>query len=156
MQQRKGITPQALQQLFDYARSAGEVAGVKLDFNKIRLAVNSTLSHLLIDLAPKKIKNEVVEAVYKAYFEDGLNIGDIDILVAIGTAAGMDSSELCQKLSDETAQERIITESTLAQVHSITSVPFFIINNKVKVDGSHSVKVFLQALNRATLIEKSA
>lgn len=156
MQNRKGIEPQALEQLFDYVQSVGHTAGVKLDFNKISLAVNSILSHRLIAIAPDPIKNDVVQAVYKAYFEDGLNLGDPDIIVGIGTEAGMDSTDLRLQLSRDAALDAVFAESTFARLNGITSVPFYIINNKVKVDGSHSSEVFLQALNRAALIEISA
>lgn len=155
MQQRKGIDPQRLQQLFDFTKKAGEASGVKLNFDKIHLAVNSTLSHRLIAIAPDSIKNDVVEAIYQAYFEEGLNIGEQDTLIAIGTKAGVNSTELQHQLSSTKAIDAIIAESTFARFHNIKSVPLYIINNKVKVDGSHSVEVFRQALNRAALTEIS-
>jgi predicted DsbA family dithiol-disulfide isomerase len=156
MLQRKGIEPQALNQLFDYVQGVAHAAGVKLDFDKVRLAVNSTLSHRLITLAPDNIKNDVVQAVYKAYFEDGLNLGNLDVIVAIGTEAGIDSTELRLQLSSNAGLDAVLTESIFARFNGITSVPFYIINNKVRVDGSHSPEVFQQALNRAALIEISA
>ncbi|HYX14776.1 MAG TPA: DsbA family oxidoreductase [Nostoc sp.] len=152
MQNRKRIEAQELQYLFDSTQYAGEMAGVKLNFDKIRLAVNTKLSHRLITLAPAKVKNDVVEAIYKAYFEDGLNIGDIEVLIAIGRAYQMDSRELRQQLSDDAAIKAFVAESIFARPNGINSVPFFIINNKVKINGSHSVDIFLQALNRATLV----
>ena len=156
MQERKGIKEEQLQHLFNYTRRAGEAAGVKLNFDEIRLAVNTTLSHQLINLAPTNIKNNVVEAIYQAYFEDGLNLGDIDVIVAIGAAHQMDSTELKLQLSGNVALDAVVAESAFARLNGITSVPFFIINNKIKVDGSYSVEVFLEALNRAALIEISA
>lgn len=152
MQNRKGIKAQDLQYLFDSTQYAGEMAGVKLNFDKICLAVNTKLSHRLITLAPAKVKNDVVEAIYKAYFEDGLNIGDIEVLIAIGRAYQMDSRELRLQLSDDAAIKAFVAESIFARPNGINSVPFFIINNKVKINGSHSVDIFLQALNRATLV----
>lgn len=152
MQNRKGIKAQELQYMFDSTQYAGEMAGVKLNFDKIRLAVNTKLSHRLITLAPAKVKNDVVEAIYKAYFEDGLNIGDIEVLIAIGRAYQMDSRELRLQLSDDAAIKAFVAESIFARPNGINSVPFFIINNKVKINGSHSVDIFLQALNRATLV----
>ncbi|MBD2245934.1 DsbA family oxidoreductase [Nostoc sp. FACHB-888] len=156
MQNRKGIKPEELQYLFDSTRRAGEAAGVKLDFDKIRLAVNTKLSHRLITLAPAKVKNDVVEAIYKAYFEDGLNIGDIEVLIAIGRAYQIDARELRLQLSDDAAVKGFVAESIFARPNGINSVPFFIINNKVKINGSHSVKMFLEAFNRATLVDISA
>lgn len=155
MQVRKGIGVEQLQQLFDYTRRRGEAAGVKLNFDKIRLAVNTKLSHRLIALAPVNIKNDVVEAIYKAYFEDGLNIGDIEVLIAIGTNYHMDGNKLRLQLSDEAALDIVVAESTLARSNGINSVPFFIINNSVQVDGSHSVETFIEALNCAAVTEKS-
>lgn len=147
MQERKNMGETALQQMFDYAKKAGEAAGVKLDFEKISLAVNTTLSHRLIAIAPENIKNDIVEAIYKAYFEESLNLGNIEVLVTIGTAYKMDSQELRSQLSDDAAVKEIENESTFARLNNITSVPFFIINNKVKINGSQSVEAFSQALS---------
>ncbi|MBE9200922.1 MULTISPECIES: DsbA family oxidoreductase [unclassified Nodularia (in: cyanobacteria)] len=153
MQERKGISSAELQQMFDYARQAGEIAGVKFNFDKIALAVNTQLSHKLIALAPVKIRNDLVEAIYQAYFENGLNIGDIEVLVTIGTNHQMDENHLRQQLIDYHAVDAVMAESTFARLNGINSVPFFIFNNKVKVDGSQSANVLLRALNRAAFIE---
>jgi predicted DsbA family dithiol-disulfide isomerase len=153
MQNRKGIKAAELQQMFDSTQRAGEAAGVKLDFTKIPLAVNTKLSHQLIALAPANVKNDVVEAIYQAYFEDGLNLGNIDVIVAIGTAYQMDASELKLQLNDRIVSDAVVAESTFARLNGINSVPFFVINNKVKLNGSHSVEVLLETLNRAALLD---
>lgn len=155
MKARKGIGTEELKRMFDYTQQVGEAAGVKLDFDKISLAVNTTLSHRLIALAPEKIKNTVVEAIYKAYFEDGLDIGNIDILASIGKAAGMNHTELRNLLSSDAALDEVMNDAVGARHRGITSVPFFIFNNKIRVDGSHSVEIFLHILNRAALLEVS-
>lgn len=153
MQNRKGMKAEELQQMFDYTQRAGEAAGVKLDFEKVRLAVNTKLSHQLIALAPTSVKNDVVEAIYKAYFEDGLNLGDINVIVAIGTAYQMNAGELKLQLTNHAVSDTVVAESTFARLNGINSVPFFVINNKVKVNGSHSVELFLETLNRAALLD---
>lgn len=112
------------------------------------------LSHRLIALAPEKIKNTVVEAIYKAYFEDGLDIGNIDILASIGTA-GMNHTELRNLLSSDAALNEVMNDAVGARHRGITNVPFFIFNNKIRVDGSHSVEIFLHILNRAALLKVS-
>jgi predicted DsbA family dithiol-disulfide isomerase len=155
LQQRKGIDSQQIQQLFEFTQQAGEVSGVKLKFDKISLAVNTILSHQLIALAPESIKNDLVEAIYKAYFEDGLNIGNLDVIVAIGVALGMDSTKLGHQLGSHALFDKVLAESTFAHLNGIISIPLYIINARVRVDGSHSVEVFHQALNRAALIEIS-
>ncbi|BCL36477.1 DsbA family oxidoreductase [Nostoc sp. MS1] len=153
MQERKGIQPEAIQNLFNETRRIGAASGVTLNFDRITLAVNTKLSHKLIALAPKNIKNQVVEAIYQAYFEDGLNIGDVDVLVDIGKTYHMDARDLRNQLINHNFFDGIVAESTFTRLKEINSVPFFIINNKVQVKGSGSVELFLQALNRAVLVE---
>ncbi|MEH2163824.1 MAG: DsbA family oxidoreductase [Nostoc sp.] len=153
MQERKGIKAEELQQLFNATQQAGEAAGVKLNFDKIRLAVNTKLSHQLIALAPTNVKDDVVESIYRTYFEEGLNIGDIKVIVAIGTAYQMDATELRLQLNDCDVVDVVIAESAFARLNGINSVPFFIMNNQVKVNGSHSVEMFIEALNSAALLD---
>ena len=152
MQARKGIGPRELQQMFDYTQHVGEAAGVKLNFDKISLAVNTTLSHRLIALAPPESKSAVVEAIYKAYFEEGLNIGDIETLVSLGTTVGMKPNKLRCQLNSDAALNQVMTDASDAWRRGINSVPVFIFNHKVVVDGSHSVAIFLEALNRAVFL----
>ena len=146
MKMRKGIGANQLTQLFSYASQAGAKAGVKLDFDKVLLAVNTTLSHRLIALTPKTHKNVIVEAVYKAYFEDGLNIGDVDTLASLGKEFGFDPKQLKQQLSSDAALAEVVKEAEAARNQGISSVPFFVINNKVSISGSQSVDVFIQAI----------
>lgn len=153
MQERKGINPESLQNLFNETRRIGAASGVKLDFDKITLAVNTKLSHQLIAIAPDNIKNQIVEAIYKAYFEDGLNIGDVDVLVEIGATYQMDARDLRNQLNTHNFFDGIVAESTFARLKGINSVPFFIINNQIQIKGSGSVDLFIQALNRAALTE---
>ncbi len=146
MKLRKGIDANQLTQLFDYATQSGAKAGVKLDFDKVLLAVNTTLSHRFIALTPKDHKNIIVEAIYKAYFEDGLNIGDVNVLARLGKDFGFDESKLKQQLSGDAALAEVLEAAKSARNRGISSVPFFVINNKVSISGSQSVEVFIQAM----------
>lgn len=147
MTTRKKLKPEELKQLFNSTRQKGEAAGLKLNFDKIQLAVNTKLSHQLIALAPENMRNAIVEAVYQAYFERGLNIGNIETLVSLGQAAGMDATELRKLLSGDAALDAVIGQSTFARLNGIMSVPFFIFNSKFTINGSHSVEIFYQALS---------
>ena len=155
MQARKGIEAVALQQMFDRTRQVGERAGVKLDFNQISLAVNTNLAHQLVALTPEDLKTTLVEAIYQAYFERNLNLGDREVLISIGDAVGVNTSKFRNFLGSRALVNSVVAESTFARLNGVTSVPFFMFNNKVKVDGSQSVEVFKQAMTRAALIEKS-
>lgn len=151
MTARKGIGEQELSRLFSYAKQAGERAKVKLDFENMPLAVNTTLSHRLIALTPEQDKSAVVEAIYQAYFEDGLNIGDVETLVNLAKSFGFDTSQLRQQLNGDAALAEVMAQSIAARQQGINSVPFFRINDRINVNGSQSVEVFIQALQQASI-----
>lgn len=151
MKLRKGIETEELNRLFDYTRRVGEAVGVNRGFDEISVAPNTTLAHRLVALTSETRKIAVVDAVYKAYFEDGLDIGDINVLVCLGKTVGMDSTDLKNHLRGDAGIAQVIADATFARRIGITNVPFFIINNKVSVNGSQSVQVFLEALNHAAL-----
>lgn len=151
MTARKGIGEQELSRLFSYTRQAGEMAGVKLDFENMPLAVNTTLSHRLIALTPEQNKSAVVETIYQAYFEDGLNIGDVETLVNLAKSFGFETLQLRQQLNGNAALAEVMAESKTARQQGINSVPFFCINDRISVNGSQSVEVFLQALQQVSI-----
>jgi len=153
MENRKGIAPQELDRLFHYTQQAGAAAGVKLDFENMPLAVNTILSHGLIALAPPALKADVVEAVYRAYFEEGQNIGDMNTLVALGTAAGMEPHQLRAQLLADALRQQVIREATAARQQGITSVPFFVFDNRVSISGSQSVTTFRQTLDQLARLQ---
>ena len=69
-----------------YDRMTEEANKENLNFNldKIKKTPNTVLSHLLIKLAKQSnAHNEIKEKIYQSYFIDGLDIGDINILVDI-------------------------------------------------------------------------
>lgn len=155
MKEKKGLKTEELDELFNYAQRVGAIAGIKLDFDKIDLAPNTMLSHRLIALTPEKSKSAIVEAIYKAYFEQGLDIGDIDTLVFVAKSVGLNSTKIREQLSGDAGLYDVLAGETFAWLNDVTSVPFYIINNKVRLEGSQSVQGFLQAMNRATPIVMS-
>lgn len=65
----------------------------------VKYTPNTTISHQLIAMAPEHLKVQLIERIYKAYFEEGVNIGDMDELVRIGAAIGVgDASDLKERL----------------------------------------------------------
>ena len=58
---------------------------LKFDLEKIQITPNTNFSHILIKLAfSKNIGHDVLSKIFDAYFSNGKNIGDRDILIEIG------------------------------------------------------------------------
>ena len=82
-----------------------------------------------------------------------MNIGDVEVLVNVGKSYQMNENYLRQCLTDTYNIHMVITEAKKAHLQGINSVPCFIFNNQIMVNGSQSVNVLLRALNRSAFIE---
>ncbi|HWA30723.1 MAG TPA: DsbA family oxidoreductase, partial [Rhizomicrobium sp.] len=72
---------------------AGESEGIAFAFDRILRSPNTLDSHRLIRWsATAGVQNEIVERLFEAYFEEGRDIGNHDILTEIAAEAGMDSA----------------------------------------------------------------
>lgn len=135
--------------MFGQVEQAGKAAGVPFDFSKVEYMPNTLLSHQLYSLVPRERQAELVEAIYKAYFEDGRNIGDIEVLLEIGEAFGLERESTRERLVNKEKLQQVEKDLAFAKEVGITGVPFFIINNKFALSGAQPPHVFVQALEKA-------
>ncbi len=144
----------SLAQAFEGPRRMGEAVGLVFNMDKISKAPNSTLSHCLIAIAPADIREQVIEAVYAAYFEHGQDIGDIEILIQIGKKFGMDEDRLRVDFSAETIRVQVEAEAREASRLGVSGVPFFVINDKYAFSGAQPPEVILNTLRQVAKLER--
>lgn len=127
-----------MKKMKNHIENFGKDVGMKLNGNVL---ANSKLSLATNEFAKEMGKfNEFHEAIFKANFEDGENIGDIDVLLTIAQSIGFNKEELSQYLDDQKNLKAIDESSAQAKKLGITGVPSFIINNKMVV-GAQSTEV---------------
>ncbi|MFD2371674.1 DsbA family oxidoreductase [Brevibacillus sp. GCM10020057] len=139
-----------VEQMVQHAARAGEAAGIAFHFDKVAVWPNTLASHTLLKCAPEARVTEAVDAVYKAYFEDGKDIGDTDVLVAIAEELGMDGAEVRQAIETGARQAEIDEDTAFARELQITGVPFFVIDRKLALSGAQTPENFLKAFRQAT------
>jgi predicted DsbA family dithiol-disulfide isomerase len=71
---------------------------------------------------------EVYRAMYKAYFEDGIDIGDADALLDIAATCGVDPELLEEALDDGTYTDLVIEDEEFAKKIGVTGVPFAVLS----------------------------
>ncbi len=137
-----------LEQFFDGPRQAGKAVGLTFNFEAITYAPHTLLSHQLIALAPHDQKETMIDAIYKAYFEDARNIGDLDELVKIAGEAGLPIADIRQQLENGEKRAEVLAEVELAHRVGVTGVPLFVFNNQLALSGAQPPHIFSQVLQQ--------
>jgi predicted DsbA family dithiol-disulfide isomerase len=148
MKSKFGDNPERLQGMLQQVTSAGAAVGVNFDFSRVERSPNTLKSHQLIVLAPEDKKQDVVDAIYQAYFEEGRDIGNVEVLLEIATEAGIDAESLAERLRAKDGLEQVEDDLEFASKVGITGVPFFIINDKYALTGAQPSSTILQALEQ--------
>jgi predicted DsbA family dithiol-disulfide isomerase len=126
---------------------AAEV-GLDYRFDKAQIA-NSFDAHRLEHLAKKLGKgNKAVELIFAAYFTEGKDIADIDTLIEIGKAAGIDQQEIEKVFKGSDFGNAVRQDIAEAQQLGITGVPFFVFNRKYGISGAQPVEEFSRTLEQ--------
>jgi len=128
------------------ARVAQEGAGegIAFAFDRMQRTPNTVAAHQLIDLAQKQGKGgQVVDALFRAYFEEAQDIGDETVLKTIAEAAGVtgwprekDGKTIAEK------EERV-------RDLGISGVPTFIFDKKSGLSGAYPPEQLAEAIREA-------
>jgi predicted DsbA family dithiol-disulfide isomerase len=128
----------------------GRAEGIAFDFNAIRVSPNTLDAHRLIRWAALAgQQGAVVEALFKAYFEQGRNIGDADVLAGIAAAEGLPREEIAERLAGDTDKATVEQEIATAGELGIRGVPFFIFDGRYAVSGAEAPETLAAALDSA-------
>jgi predicted DsbA family dithiol-disulfide isomerase len=141
--------PERLKQIMVHLTQAGAASGLLFDYEKITRMPNTLLSHQLISLAPEAMKLKLIDAIYKAYFEEGQDIGSLDVLIALAEELQLDGTALREKLQANAALEAVKADIASAQNYAIRGVPYFVFDGKLAVSGAQAAEGFLSALKQA-------
>jgi len=86
--------------------------------------------------------------MFKAYFEDLADIGDIDTLVRIGVEAGLDGDEMRAALEDGRYRKIVDEGLTWTRGIGVNAVPTFVIDQRYGIVGAQELPAFRQALEK--------
>ena len=141
-------------QLDAQVKAAGASDGLDFHHERMEKTPNTLASHVLIDLAGETdVQSDVVEALFRAYFVDGEDVGDPTVLAAIGAKAGLDQTAVEQTLADEARQAAVKAEARAFSQSGVSGVPTVLLNRFSLFTGAQRPEVIERALRKAAAHE---
>jgi len=124
-------------------------SGVTFNWAGVKKSVNTRMAHMLVAAAATVQRgSEMKAALFKAYWQDGRDIGDLDTLVAIAGEQGFDEQAARDELGNDELRETVIGLEAHAQKVGVTGVPFFIVDGKLAVSGAQTPEVWSQVFKQ--------
>ena len=126
----------------------GKKNNIFFQFNKIVKTPNSFLSHKLLAYAHNKNKQtEVLELLFYKYFIEGEDIGSLNVLINASKDADIYDENIEKYIISEEDNESLLNEEKQAKNIGINSVPCFIFNKEIVINGAQPMKNFIQIIN---------
>lgn len=135
------------------ANVSERAAEVGLEFRMDRaLRANTLLAHRLIWLAGQEdspvAQDAMKERLLQAYFHDGLDIGDPDVLADCAAEVGFDRESVRGFLASDRGADEVRAELGVAHDNGITAVPTYVVNGRWAIPGAQEPETFAQVLRK--------
>ncbi|WP_102782711.1 DsbA family oxidoreductase [Thalassospira sp. GB04J01] len=139
--------------------TAGAAVGIDFKFDDIKITPDSTDSHRLIFKVCSErpaVGNALVEDLFVAYFLEGQNIGDLDILAEIAVTHGEDRNEILDYLAGDMDRDFVGQENRVAHQMGVTGVPCFVFNGRHALSGAQEPEILQRMVRLARQEETPA
>jgi len=144
--------PERAEQIIGHVTSVAAEEG--LDFHMdLALRANTLLAHRLLWLAEGTGHQYALkERLLQAYFVDGLNVGDPDVLADCAAEVGMARDGVRAFLDSDDGVAEVQAQLQFAAEAEITAVPTFVLDGKWAIPGAQDADTFVNVVRR--LIER--
>ena len=132
-------------------------AGLTLNLDGIARTPNTLDAHRLIHWAGiEGRQTAAVSALFRAYFKEGRDIGDREVLADIADGIGLDASVVLRLLASEADAEEIRGRDAAAREMGVTSVPTFIVAGQHAVPGAQPPELWIKVIAELKAAEAGA
>jgi predicted DsbA family dithiol-disulfide isomerase len=124
--------------------------GINLDFGRVSRMPNTFQGHRLLHKARDSgVQHDLAETLFHAYFEQGQDVGDEDVLLDAASSQGMAVESTRDYLRSTQDSEAVQGEIDRAANIGVTGVPCFILAGAFAIPGAQETQVMSQIIERA-------
>jgi len=147
--QKYGSTPEQLRRNQEAIRARGAELGFTFDMGKRSRVYNTFDAHRLLHWAAAEGRQrELKRALFAAYFTEGRNPSDRDVLVEVAAQAGLDPVRAREVLESGRYADEVREREQFYGRQGISAVPSVIVNDKYLIQGGQPAEIFEQALRQ--------
>lgn len=123
--------------------------GLTYNFDRVQIG-NTENAHRLAKWAKTQGKEAAfIEEMFHRYFTQGLNTNSHTELLDVVASVGLPVEEAASVLEDVTAfQEQLAQDRYDVQQIPVTSVPFFVFENRYGIKGAEPLRIFTETLQQ--------
>ncbi|WNL45937.1 DsbA family oxidoreductase [Dyella sp. BiH032] len=144
-----GSTPEQMAQNREAIRERGASVGFTFNMDKRSRIYNTFDAHRLLHWAETQGKQrELKHALLGAYFTDGRDVSDRDVLVAAAGQVGLEAAEARKVLDENRYADEVREQERFYQSQGVRAVPSVIVNGRYLIQGGQPPEVFEQSLRR--------
>lgn len=134
----------------------GRSTGIEFQWDRIVRSPNTYDAHRLLQLSATEGRQHALkEALFRAYFLEGRDLGNRAVLTAVAAETGM-KGDVAGRLAGDDGVEQVREDLATAAQLNITGVPFFIFAGRYALPGAQPPELFAQALVAARPIAGDA
>ena len=149
LQEKYGATPEQSQKNREAIAARGAELGFTFSMDKRSRIHNTFDAHRLLHWAEEQgLQKALKHALFTAYFTDGQDPSNHEVLVRVASEVGLDAAEARALLASNRYADEVREREQFYLQNGIHSVPAIIINERHLIQGGQPVEVFEQALRQ--------
>jgi predicted DsbA family dithiol-disulfide isomerase len=142
-------SPERVREMDERVTGAAANVGLPFRLDLIQRTPNTLDAHRLIWLAGREgVQDAVMEAVFIAYFTQGRDIGDHDVLADCAALGGMDRASAADFLSGDVAAQEMLAADRAAREAGVNGVPSFFLDGYSLYSGAMPAETMAEALRK--------
>jgi predicted DsbA family dithiol-disulfide isomerase len=147
--QKYGSTPEQLAQNQEGIRARGAELGFTFNMDRRSRIYNTFDAHRLLHWAQESgYQHALKRELFSAYFTEGRNPADHDVLIEVAQRAGLDPVRAREVLDAGLYAAEVRQREQFYTEHGIRAVPSVIVNDTWLIQGGQPVEVFEQTLRK--------
>lgn len=129
---------------------AAEV-GLEFDFGAMRKTPNTLDGHRLVERFVGPGQSDLVEVLFRYYFQEGADVGDHDVLLEAVAQAGLDVDAAREVLESDALRDAVLDQIRTAYDTGVTGVPSYLLAGRFSIPGAQPADVLSKFIERVRL-----